>query len=153
MSTVILADKGDEQKIIDEEKAEWVFQELLAILIDQNIDPEVAEEMVVELDNSELITHFTSLEVEIFNHPDGSTDIMRKNKIIAQWKPPKLTMRVEKDKGAAKDRTEDKKILKDFRKKKTKREYKKRPDNFYYEIELDEWKLRDTLARKKGARK
>lgn len=151
MSTIILADKGDEQKIINEEKAEWIFQELLAILIDQDIDPEVAEEMIVELDNSELTTYFTSLEVEIFNHADDSTDIIRKDKVIAQWKPPKLTMHVEKDKGAAKDRAEDKKIVKDFRKKKVskiKREYKKRPDNFYYEIELDEWRLRDMLKRR-----
>ena len=152
MSTVILADKGDEQKIIEEEKAEWVFQELLAILIDQDIDPEVAEEMVVELDNSELITYFTSLEVEIFNHADGSTDVIRKDKVIAQWKPPRITMRVEKDKGELKDRAEDRKIVKDFRKKrkvsKAKREYKKRPDSFYYEIELDEWRLRDMLKRR-----
>jgi hypothetical protein len=151
MSTIILADKGDEQKIIEEEKAEWVFQELLAILIDFNIEPKVAEEMVVELDNSELITYLTSLEVEIFDSTEGSVEIVKKGKTIAQWKRPKLTMRVEKNKGATKDRANDKKILKDLRNRKKigDRKYKKRANNFYYEIELNEWRLRDTLKKKR----
>jgi hypothetical protein len=151
MSTIILADKGDEQKIIEEEKAEWVFQELLAVLIDFNIEPKVAEEMVVELSNSELITYLTSLEVEIFDSTNGSVEIAKKGKTIAQWKHPKLTMRVEKNKGASKDRANDKKILKDLRNRKKvgERKYEKRASSFYYEIELNEWRLRDTLKKRR----
>lgn len=152
MSVVILADKGDEQKIIAEEKAEWVFQELLAILIDFNIEPKVAEEMLVELANDELISYFTSLEVEIFNYAGGSVDIIKKGKTIAQWKIPKMTMRVEKNKGVLKDRIEDAKIRKDLRKgkgKKINRKYNKTPNSFYYEIELNEWRLRDMLSKKR----
>ena len=41
MSNTILVDKGDEQKVIAEEKEEWIYQVLVAL--------GVQEELIVEL--------------------------------------------------------------------------------------------------------
>ena len=84
MGDIILADKGDEQKIIAEEKEEWVYQVLMAL--------GVAEEILVDLNNDDIVSYLTSMEIEIFDNCDGTIDIMRKNKLVAQWKVPELIL-------------------------------------------------------------
>ena len=103
MSNTILADKGDEQKIIAEEKEEWLYQVLMGL--------GVAEELIVDLNNEDLISYLTTLEIEIFDKYDDTIDIFRKDKIVAQWKKPKLTL------------------------------VREGKNKYYYEIKLNEWAL------------
>jgi hypothetical protein len=83
MQLKILADKGDEQKVIEEEKAEWVFEVLLALDIN---------EQAFELNMEDLRDHLKELGIEVWNKYDGSVDIYRDEKIIAQWKVPNLVL-------------------------------------------------------------
>jgi len=87
MSNIILVNRGEEQKVIKEEKEEWIYQVLMALGI--------AEEILVELNNEDLISYLTSLGIEIFDNYDESIDIYRNGKTVAQWKEPKLIMRKE----------------------------------------------------------
>ena len=102
MSSIVLANKGSEQKIIEEEKAEWVFQVLLGL--------GVPEEILVELSYEEIINYLDSIGIEIFNSVE-EVEIIREDKIVAQWKSPKLIL------------------------------IKEGPKKYYYEIHLNEWAL------------
>ncbi len=84
MSDIVLADKGDEQKIIAEEKEEWIYQVLMAL--------GVPEEILIELNNNDIVGYLTSVEIEIFSNYDDTIDILREGKIVAQWKQPKLVL-------------------------------------------------------------
>jgi hypothetical protein len=103
MDNIILVDKGDEQKVIAEEKEEWVYQVLLAL--------GVAEEILVDLNNDDIVSYLTSIKVEIFDNCDGTIDIMREGKVVAQWKVPELIL------------------------------VKEGPRKYYYEIHINEWAL------------
>jgi len=87
MSNIVLADRGEEQKIIKEEKEEWIYQVLMAL--------GVAEDILLELNNEDLISYLTSLNIEIFDNYDDTIDIYRNGKIVAQWKEPKLILKKE----------------------------------------------------------
>lgn len=80
---IVLADRGDEQKVIEEEKQNWLIEVLLAI----NVPPEAFELEIEEL-KSYLITN----GIEIWSNFDGTMDIYRNDDIIAQWKIPKLIL-------------------------------------------------------------
>lgn len=70
---IILANRGEESKIIEEEKDEWVGEILDALGI-----PEVSNENAKE--------YLMSYGIEIWRHADGKIDIYKDDEIIAQWK-------------------------------------------------------------------
>jgi hypothetical protein len=112
MSNIILSNKGEEQKIILEEKEEWVYQVLIAL--------GVAEEILVELNNDDIVSYLNSMDIEIFNNcGDESIDIFRKGKTVAQWKHPRLVL------------------------------VKEGPGKYYYEIHLNEWSLPSQMSKKR----
>ena len=101
--SIILADKEDYQKVINEEKEEWIYQVLVGLGVN--------EELLVESVNEDIISHLTSLSIEIIDFLDTENiKIMRENKIVAEWKYPKLIL-------------------------------KKEENRLYYEIYINEWAL------------
>jgi len=103
MSSVILADKRDEQKIINEEREIWVFNVLVALGADEDI--------LVEIKKEDMSEYLAIMELEVWDKVNGEVDILRKGKLVAQWKQPKLVL------------------------------VKEVPDKYYYEIHLNEWAL------------
>ena len=91
MSKVILADIEDYQKIIAEEKEEWIYQVLVALGI--------PEELIVDSSNEEVLDYITANNIEIFDHvAEESVEILREGKVVAEWKAPKLVRKID-DKG------------------------------------------------------
>jgi hypothetical protein len=90
MSNVILADIEDHQKIIKEEKEEWIYQVLVAL--------GVPESLIVDSSNEEIIGYLTAVEIEVFDHlGKDSVEISRAGKVVAEWKPPKLMRKIGDD--------------------------------------------------------
>lgn len=86
MSNIILANRGDEQKIVAEEKEEWVYQVLLALGIDEKI--------LTELDNKDIVDFLNTVGIEIFdNLGEESVKIVKNNKTVAEWKQPKFILK------------------------------------------------------------
>lgn len=90
MSNIILCNRGEEYKIIYEEKEEWIYQVLLKLGI--------KEDILVDLDNENLISYLTSLDIEIFDNVDETIEIYKNFKLVAQWKIPRLVLRKENKK-------------------------------------------------------
>jgi hypothetical protein len=89
--SVILANKEDYQKVINEEKEEWIYQVLIGLGVN--------EELLINSTNEEIISHLTSLGIEILDFLDiENIKIMRENKIVAEWKYPKLILKKENSK-------------------------------------------------------
>ncbi|MFA5048781.1 MAG: hypothetical protein WC516_07180 [Patescibacteria group bacterium] len=110
MSDIILVNRGNEQKVIVEEKEKWVYQVLFAL--------GVAEEILVELSNREVVDFLNTVGIEIFDGlGEASIKIWKNEKLVAEWKAPKLILKKEKD-------------------------------EYYYEIHLNEWALPFQMARK-----
>jgi hypothetical protein len=84
MSSIILADRYDEQKVIEEEKTVWVFNVLVALGADEDILTEIKKE--------EMSEYLTLMGMEVWDNADGTVDIFRKEKLVAQWKTPKLKL-------------------------------------------------------------
>jgi hypothetical protein len=84
MSTIILADRRDEQKVISEEKEIWVYNILVALGADEDILAEIKKEDMSE--------YLSMLELEVWNKVSGEVDIFRKGKLVAQWKQPILKL-------------------------------------------------------------
>ena len=81
---IVLADRGSEQNVIEEEKQEWLTEVLLAIGVPTE---------AFKLDPNEIIDYLASIEVEINrNEGDGTLDIYKSDDIVAQWKVPKLIL-------------------------------------------------------------
>ena len=110
MSSIILADRYDEQNIINEEKTIWVYDVLVALGADEDVLSSIEEDKMSE--------YLSILEMEVWNNFDGTVDIYRKGKLVAQWKVPKL------------------KLIKEAKGK------------YYYEIHLDEWALPFQIKRR-----
>lgn len=112
MGSIILSNRGDEQKIIQEEKSEWVFQVLLGL--------GVAEEILIELSNEDIVNYLESIRIEVIsNISSDGVDIYREEKIVAQWKKPKLIL------------------------------IKEKRNKYYYEIHLNEWALPFQMKKRK----
>jgi hypothetical protein len=96
--TIVLADAGDEMKIIDEERQAWLRRVLVAL---------GADEAVILRNTLEAKRHVSGLGLDVETHPDGSVDIVRLEvatmsteegetavetgrKLVAQWLPPSL---------------------------------------------------------------
>ncbi len=100
--TTILSDRGDERKIIEEEKTEWVKRVLVALGVNQSIIDDNEADHRLALSN---------INLEVWSKSDGTVEILRNGKLIAQWNQPKLVL------------------------------VKEKPGKYYYEIRLSEWAL------------
>jgi hypothetical protein len=88
--SIILANRGDEQKIIEEEKEEWIYQVLIALGI--------PEKILVDLDNEEVVEYIASRGIEVFTHLGiGKVEIWKDGQTIAEWREPKLIMKKDKE--------------------------------------------------------
>lgn len=86
--TIILADRGDQNKVIEEEKQEWLISVLLALGVRKE---------ALDLDSHELVEYLSMAGIEVWNNHDGSLDVFRfdgedNKKIVAQWKVPDLVL-------------------------------------------------------------
>jgi hypothetical protein len=94
--TTILADAGDESRIIAEECQAWLRRVLIAF---------GADEAVISGNTLEAKRHVSALGLDVEGHPDGSIDIVRLDmsvvaegetpvetghRLVAQWLSPKL---------------------------------------------------------------
>jgi hypothetical protein len=80
---LVLADRGDEQNVIEEERQEWLNEVLVALEV-----PVQAFELELE----ELRDYLASVEIEIWSHANGTLDIYKNDEIVAQWKEPRLVL-------------------------------------------------------------
>jgi len=80
---LVLADRGDEQKVIEEEKHDWLVEVLLALGI---------SEQLFELDMEDMKEHLSSSNIEVWNNYDGALDVYKNDEIVAQWKVPRLIL-------------------------------------------------------------
>ena len=79
--TILLVDRGDECKVIEQEKNKWVAKNLVALGIN---------EAAQKSDNSN--EYLASLGVEVWQNTKGEVDISRNKKIVAQWKEPQIVL-------------------------------------------------------------
>lgn len=90
MNTIILANRGEETKIIEEEKEEWIYQVLVAL--------GVGEDFLVENSNVSVIEYCKSIQIEIIKNLGEETVVIFKNgKTIAEWNKPNLFLKKDKD--------------------------------------------------------
>jgi len=83
---IVLANRYEETKVVEEECAAWVFNVLLALGAD--------EDMLAELDNEDLKEYLQLLEIEVHKKlSNKNVDIFRKDKLVAQWKEPDLILK------------------------------------------------------------
>jgi hypothetical protein len=80
---IILADRGSEQKVIEEERQEWVVEVLVAMGIPSE---------AFELEDNELRNYLSTTGIEVWRGFDGSINIYEDDEIVAQWKVPKLVL-------------------------------------------------------------
>jgi hypothetical protein len=80
---IVLADRGSEQKIIEEERQEWLTKVLLAMGVPAK---------ALELNSFDIKNYLTSMEVEVWRNADGSLDVYKNDQTVAQWKIPKLVL-------------------------------------------------------------
>jgi hypothetical protein len=80
---LVLADRGDEQKVIEEERQEWLIEVLLALNV-----PAQAFELELE----EMRDYLMSADIEVWHHADGTLDIYKDDEIVAQWNEPELIL-------------------------------------------------------------
>jgi hypothetical protein len=81
MKTVILVDRHDEQRVLEEEKQGWLRRVLVALGMTEDL-----------LDSDDLRSHLAVAELEVWHGSDGSVDILRRNKLVAQWSSPKFVL-------------------------------------------------------------
>lgn len=72
---IVLANKGEEQKIVEEEKEEWIREVLSALGV-----PEEAFEL------EDIKEYLITANIEIWNNAGESIDIYKDEEIVAQWK-------------------------------------------------------------------
>lgn len=83
---LVLSNKGDERKVIEEEKEEWVNKTLLALGVSQE---------VFTLSKEKIIEHLFSQNIEIWKNGE-EVDILKNDKIVAQWKTPEIVIKKNK---------------------------------------------------------
>ena len=79
--TVLLADRLDEQRVIDLERQKWLHEVLIALGADAEI---------IEAGGLDAKNHLAAYELEVWETYFGTIDIHRKGKLVAQWKVPKI---------------------------------------------------------------
>ena len=88
MQDIILTNKYSHDGDILEAKQIWVYEVLVALGAEENI---LAEE-----ENDFVKQHLSTLGIEVWNKVD-EVDILRNDKLVAQWKKPKLIVKTDKD--------------------------------------------------------
>lgn len=81
MGTIVLADRYDEQRVLEEEKSEWLDKVLIALGIDEKL-----------LKSEDLRQTLMVFELEVWHNCDGSINVYRRDKLVAQWLVPKLIL-------------------------------------------------------------
>lgn len=110
--SVILCNRGDEYKVIAEEQQEWIHKVLVALGVDESI-------LSNDYDDIKVREHLDVRSIEVWKDITNNTvDILRNEKVVAQWKQPKLTL------------------------------VKEGKNDWYYEIQLNEWALPFQMQRK-----
>jgi len=101
---IVLADRDNVNEVIEEEKQEWVVKVLVALGV---------EESILEINDPmfDISDYLAGLNLEIWNNPNGTVDILRGDKVVGQWKEPSYILKKE---GQGK---------------------------FYYEVKINEWSL------------
>lgn len=96
--TRIMVDVGDERKVIEEERQNWLRRVLIAL---------GADETIISENTLEAKRHVSQLGLDVESHTDGSIDIVRLEtsmitasdgeipietgrRFVAQWLPPSL---------------------------------------------------------------
>ena len=87
---VVLCNRGDERKVIEDLRQDWVQDVLVAIGVPEQIFED-------KMDNNDARDLLISMEIEVWKKHDGTIDILRQSKLVAQWKKPKITM-IKEDK-------------------------------------------------------
>lgn len=82
-SMIVLADRGSEQGVIEEEKQEWLTEVLLALGVPTG---------AFELESDELRNYLSGIKIEVWNNVSGTLDVYKNNEIVAQWKIPQLVL-------------------------------------------------------------
>ncbi len=80
---IVLADRGSEQAVAEEEKQEWLNEVLLAL--DVPVD-------AFKLELQEMRDYLASIEIEVWEYADGNLDIYKGEDIVAQWKTPEFIL-------------------------------------------------------------
>lgn len=80
---IVLADRGDEQNVIEEERQEWLSEVLLAL--DVPVD-------AFKLDIDDMRRYLASIEIEVWDNSDGTLDVYKGEDIVAQWKEPRMVL-------------------------------------------------------------
>jgi hypothetical protein len=96
--TKIMVDIGDERKIIEEERQNWLRRVLIALGANENIiatNTLEAKRHVSQLSldvesNSDGSINIARIEVSILKAPEGETPVETGRRLVAQWMPPQL---------------------------------------------------------------
>lgn len=89
MNNIILVNKEDLFETIEEEKSIWVFEVLVALGIE--------EDKLANLSDWDLKIFLAQNEIEIWGKPKGEVDILRSDKLVAQWKEPKFVVKSDEE--------------------------------------------------------
>ena len=87
--SVFLIDRYDDETI-NEERDIWVFNVLAAL--------GAAEDQLSDLDDEDLQNYLKSIGLEVWNKSNSEIDILRNNKLVAQWQTPKFILKKDNNK-------------------------------------------------------
>lgn len=87
---IILANRFEEGKVIEEERDMWVFNVLVALGADEDI--------LSESDIEDLKEYLLMLGIEVEKYLGNcNVDIYNDSKLVAQWKQPDLVLKKDKE--------------------------------------------------------
>lgn len=80
----IITERYNEKKVINEEKEKWIKKVLVALGADEDI--------LNSLKKEDFIGYFSILEIEVWRNYDDTVNIIKKGKLVAQWKIPNIKL-------------------------------------------------------------
>lgn len=80
---IVLADRGSERAVVEEEKQEWLNEVLLAL--DVPVD-------AFKLELREMRNYLATVGIEVWESPNGNIDVYKGEDIVAQWNEPKFIL-------------------------------------------------------------
>ena len=87
MKYIILASRGDESDVINEEKTHWVNSTLISLGVDKKIIEDIEE-----IDRIDYMQYLQGLDFDVYDNYDGTVDIHKGEKIVAKWNKPTFTL-------------------------------------------------------------
>jgi hypothetical protein len=81
----VLCDREDANKVIEQMRIEWLHEVLPAFNVPKTIFDE-------DFGGNEARNMLIALDLEVWQNSDGTVDIYRKKKLVAQWKQPTMTL-------------------------------------------------------------